>query len=136
MLLCDTTIRDAANGKLSVIGIFRQFLLPEIPGSTSTFSAFVQITNACGKYQIVVEVRDLNADEVIARAVGPTIAVGDRLHVWNIVIPTPPLPIEHEGPFDFIVIANDEEIDRQQIRALLNLPKEDGESSTQEMSDD
>jgi len=128
LLLCDDTILEAGTGKISLIGVFRRFGLPRIPGRTRPFHAFIQLTNAQGVYDVVVEVRDLATDEVIAEASGPGIEIKNRLDVFNIIIPAPPLPIENEGAYDFIVFANRNEIDRQQFNAVLLQSNEDLEN--------
>jgi len=124
-LLCDDTILEAGTGKISLIGVFRRFGLMRVPGSTRPFHAFIQLTNAQGVYDVVVEVRDLATDDVIAEASGADIEITDRLDVCNIIIPAPPLPIQNEGNYDFIVFANNEEIDRQQFKAIVLTPEED-----------
>lgn len=118
LLLCDDTIMEAGTAKISLIGIFRRFVVFKIPVITKPFSAFLQITNASGKYDILVEVQDLQADEVIAEAKGLGIEISDRLKVYNVIIPVPGLPLKHEGLYDFVVSANGEEIDRQQFMAV------------------
>jgi hypothetical protein len=120
LLLCDDTIIEAGTGKISLIGVFRQFALPRFPARTRAFRAFVQITNAAGRYDFLVQLKDLSTDDVMAEATG--IEIEDRLDVFNIVIPVPPLPLEHPGEYDFVVFANSDEIDRQSFRAL-ELPR-------------
>ena len=130
LLLCDETILEAVTGKISLIGVFRNFVLDKYPGYTRTFHVFTQMTDAQGRYSIVAEVRDLSTDSVIAKATGLGIKIADRLDVVNIVLPAPPLPIPHEGVYDVILFANGEEIDRQQFKAIQH-PK-----ATKEENDD
>lgn len=118
LLLCDDTIIEAGTSKISLIGVFRRFVLTHIPGTTRPFYAFIQLTNAQGTYDVVIEVRDLSADEAIAEASGPGIEIESQLHVCNIILPVPRLLIEHAGHYEFIIFANNSEVDRQRFEAI------------------
>lgn len=114
ILLCDQTILEAGTNKVSLIGIFQNFGLETIPGETKKIEAFCQLTNAEGEYQLRAEIHDLQKDEVLARSEGlPPLTIPNRLLTANIIVPIPPLPIQHEGKFDFVLFANDAEVDRQ-----------------------
>ena len=39
----------------------------------------------------------------------------ERAMKGNLLIPVPPLPLEHDGVYDFVVLADGQEIDRQQF---------------------
>lgn len=119
LLLCDTAIVEAGTGKLSLIGTFNRFTLQEFPGVTTPFSAYLQLTNGRGQYEIAVDVEDLSTGNVFAKCFGLTIDMENPLVVAVVVIPSPPLPIGHAGKYDFIVLANNEEIDRQQFQVVL-----------------
>jgi hypothetical protein len=118
ILLCDQTILEAGTGKLSLIGIFSNFIMENLPGQIPKTEAFVQITDAKGRYDIVVEIHDLREDIIIARGKGLGIDVPNRHFFCNVLIPVPQLLIKHDGKYDIVVIANDEEIDRQQFDVI------------------
>lgn len=40
-----------------------------------------------------------------------------KLAKVNVMIPVPPLPIAHPGPYDFVVMADGQDIDRQKFLA-------------------
>lgn len=115
LLLCDATIVEARTGKISIIGTFFTFSPRQLPTRLSPFQVFLQVTNAAGRYDFVIEVHDLRVDKVIARAPGMGIEIPSRLTFVNIIIPVPPLPISHAGKYDIVVFANGVEIDRQQF---------------------
>ena len=117
ILLCDQVIIDSLTGKPSVIGIFGGFNAPSFPGQTAPFTAFLQLTDGIGEYQITIEILDLQEEAVIARAQGPPINFPDRAMKMNCFIAVPPLPLAHAGRYDFVVLADGQEIDRQQFLA-------------------
>ena len=124
ILLCSRTILEAGTGNISLIGVFTHIALRQVPGETVPMEAFLQFTDAEGRYDLLVEIHDQEKQRIIARAVGPAIEVADRLAYANVLIPIPPLKINHTGPYDFVVFANEKEIDRQQFRVIL-LPEDD-----------
>src|SRR5437764_669259 len=115
ILLCDVVIIDAMTGKTSIIGVFDGFNLAQFPGNIGPFNAFLQLTDGIGKYRITVEVHDLREDKVLARAEIAEMEFQDRATKGNLLIPVPPLPLQHEGVYDFVVLADGQEIDRQQF---------------------
>lgn len=120
ILLCDQVIVHAGPtaGKLSLIGVFGFFAFKQYPVRTRSFSIFVQIVNALGRYDLSVEIRDLQADTVIGRSPPISIEVPDRFATANLVLPVPPVPLAHPGKYDLVVLANGNEIDRQQFTAF------------------
>jgi len=134
ILLCDQTIIEAGTGKISVIGIFEGFAVPQTPGVIRPFTVYLHLTDGIAdhEYEISVELHDLKNDNVIARATGPKIRWGDRLSRLNLLIPVPPLKVEHAGVYDLVVLANKQEIDRQQFQVVIPAKpetKEEGEGN-------
>jgi hypothetical protein len=119
ILLCDTVIQDAFTGKVSLIGLFEGFILRSMPGVTVPVIAFLQLIEGIGQYSLKVEVHDLANDKVIARAPPSAVNFPDRLARKQIIIPVPPLPMEHEGAYDFVVTADGKEVDRQQFKVVV-----------------
>jgi len=118
ILLCDQTILEAGSGKISLIGIFANFNVQKFPAVVAPFRAYVQLVNGIGRYEVVVEIHDLQKDKVLARAQGIGIEFADRFTTVNIMMPVPPLPLAHAGKYDLVVLANGQEIDRQQFTAV------------------
>lgn len=122
ILLCDQVIRDIASGKASLIGIFDGFRLSSVPGHTRPVMAFLHLIEGIGRYDLTVQVHDLQTDLVIARARTATVEFQDRLEKKQLVIAVPPLPVEHAGVYDFVVLADGKEVDRQQF--TVRVPQE------------
>lgn len=133
ILLCDQVIQDALTGKPSLIGIIDDFYLAQVPGRTQPVTAYLQLTQGVGRYALTVEVHDLQADKVIARAQNAEVTFEDRLEKHDIVIPVPPLPVEHAGLYDFVVLADGKEVDRQQFRVVI--PQQEDRDEAQEPED-
>lgn len=118
ILLCDQTIVEAVTGKVSIIGIFDSWNFPQFPHPTRPFMAFLQLTDGIGKYAVSVEVHDLHADQIIAQARMAEMMFPERKTKVNLMIPVPPLLLQHTGSYDFVVLADGQEIDRQQFQAV------------------
>lgn len=119
ILLCDQVIRDVSTGKASLIGIFNAFRLAQVPGHTQPVTAFLQLIEGIGSYVLTVEVHDLQANTVIARAMSSAVQFRDRLQKREIVIGVPALPVANAGIYDFVVLADGKEVDRQQFRVIV-----------------
>lgn len=121
ILLCDAVLSDPFSRKSAIVGIFENFIVPAFPGMTTPFFVFMQMTNGIGRYQITVEIRRLGhggQDETIARASVAEMEFKDRAAKSVLIIPVPPLPLPAAGEYDFIVLADGQEIDRQQFNAV------------------
>ena len=129
ILLCDQTIVEEGTGKLSVIGSFVDFRLPRFPGLTKPFSVFMQLTDGIGRYQVTVELHDLQEDMVIATADSDEIHWHDRHTFVDLVLQIPPVPFRHAGAYDFVVFADGSEIDRRRFNVTeATSPEQQGES--------
>lgn len=120
LLLCDKTIVEAITGKTSIIGVFDRFNVLEFPGRTAPFTVFLQLTDGIGRYDVVIEVHDLQNDQVLGRGSGIGLTWPEKLLKMNLMLPVPPVPITHAGVYDLVVFANGQEIDRQkfEVRSL------------------
>ena len=118
ILLCDQTILEAGTGKVSIIGIHDNWFATQFPCLTRPFMAFLQLTDGVGKYAISVEVHDLHTDQIIAQARIAEVVFPERVTKINLMIPVPPLPLQHAGSYDFVVLADGQEIDRQQFQVV------------------
>lgn len=125
ILLCNQAIVDARTGKISIIGVFEDFYLDQMPGTTWPFTVFMQLTDGIGTYEIWVEIQDLQEGAVIARSLTATVRWEERLVKANLLIPVPPLPVEHTGAYDLVVFANKQELDRQQFTVHQRPPNEE-----------
>jgi len=103
---------------VSIIGVFSRFTVASLPTRLKPFCAFLQLAEGIGRYEIVVEIHDLQTDQVLARGVGSGIEFPERLTRLNITIPIRSLPVSHAGVYDLVVFANGQEIDRQQFKVV------------------
>jgi hypothetical protein len=118
ILLCDHTIIEAGTGKISIIGIYDNWHATQFPCVTRPFTAFLQMTDGIGRYAISVEVHDLQAGQIIAQARIAEVIFPERVSKVNLMIPVPSLPLQHAGSYDFVVLADGQEIDRQQFQVV------------------
>jgi hypothetical protein len=118
ILLCQMAIFEQGTGNPSLVNIFDRIVLDSLPGRVSQ-CVFLQLVNGIGAYDIVVEVHDLGEDKILGRATVASIEFPDRTIRANVVISMPGFPITHTGIYEFVVLANDQEIDRQQFIASL-----------------
>ncbi len=117
LLLCSQCIIEAVTGRISIVGIFDVFAVNDFPGAIGPFTAYVQLVDGIGNYDVTVAVHDLQQDEVIAKTAPTRIVFPERLTRFNLVIPVPPLQLPHSGRYDFVVFADGEEVERQQFIA-------------------
>jgi hypothetical protein len=128
ILLCEKVIVDRVTGQSSIIGILDAFRLTAYPGRMRPFNAFLQLVDGIGKYHVVVEIHYLQMDRMIARSAGFGIDFPQRLCRLAVTIPIPAMELRYPGRYDVVVLANDQEIDRQQFIALEARPRAQGES--------
>ena len=93
-------------------------MLRSFPGRTRPVSAFLHLIEGIGRYQLTVEVHDLRDDSVIARSPTMEISFPEKLSRINFVVRIPSLPLTHGGIYDVVVLADGQEIDRQQFGAI------------------
>jgi hypothetical protein len=117
MLLCDRIIVEARTEKVSIIGTFDSCSLPSLPGHTVPFTIYlVLIEGAVGhKYEIAVDFYDLNDNSRLSHSIGSTALWTERLSRISIAMPVAPILIHHPGQYDIVVLADDQEIDRQRL---------------------
>jgi hypothetical protein len=117
ILLCQKVIIEAETELVSLIGIFNGFVI-DGNGKSAPAEVFCQFTEAEGKYRITVEIHDLSTGNVIAGADGGEFDIPNRLARANVIIPIPPIPFRHAGAYDFLMLANGKEIDRQHFMVV------------------
>jgi hypothetical protein len=105
-LLCDQVIVDLYSGRVTIVGILDRFDLQAFPGQTKQCMAFMQLSGGIGRCQIIIDIEDLEDGQTIARARGPGIEFPDRLSRINLIIDLPPIPLEHPGLYDLVVLSN------------------------------
>jgi hypothetical protein len=122
ILLCEKTIIEAGTGKVSLIGITDVFWVSTLPEAIQPFSVYLHLTDGIGEYQVSAEFRDLVDDVVIARAAIGTVKWDDRLARVALIMPVPPIEVQHTGTYDLIILADDQEIERRIF--MVSIPPE------------
>ncbi len=121
ILLCERVIMEAGTGKVNLIGVVHKFVFPSLPAQTQPMTAYLQLVEGIGRYNITAEVWDLTTGQSLAQGQGAAVEFQDRLAVIQLLLPLPPLPLHHEGSFDVVVFANGQEIDRQKFTVTCAL---------------
>ena len=119
LLLCDQILVEA-DGRTSLIGIINRLTLDQLPSELPRCRFFLQVTNALGLYRFSVEVHHLESDSIVYRADASDFRITNRLSASNFIIPIPQFEVFSVGSYDFVVFANDEELDRQTVNIRVN----------------
>lgn len=122
ILLCDNTIVEAETGKIDIIGIFGAWAFPDFPRATPPFKVFLQLTDGIGIYAVSAEVHDLQQDQIIGQVQIGEIDFPERKSRLSLILSIDPLRILHAGSYDFVVLADGHEIDRQQFQ-VVQIPR-------------
>jgi hypothetical protein len=115
ILICERVIVEAVTGKCSVIGILTTFFVPNLTFGTPWFSVFLQLTNGAGQYEVTIEIHDNDDGSILAKAGPLPVQLSDRLEVKDVIIMCPPLIVQKAGPYELVVMADGQEIDRQRF---------------------
>jgi hypothetical protein len=117
MLLCDRIIVEAKTGKVSIIGCFDACNLASIPGYTIPFTIYVVLIEGVigHDYEIAVDFYDLDDNSLLSHSIGSRALWTEGLSRNSIAMPVAPILIQHPGGYDIVVLADDQEIDRQRL---------------------
>ncbi len=129
ILLCERAIVEAETGSISVIGILNELGVADFPARLPAFTMYLQLVDGIGSYQIHLETLDLSSGEVIVSSPNTEIRFPERPGSIDLIIPISSLPVEHPGGYDIIVLANEQELDRQQL-TIVNLAEGDSNDET------
>ena len=125
LLLCDQVLVEAGTGKISLIGIFDRVGVGGFPAAVGPFNAYVQMTDGVGRYEVFVEVHDLSGGLVLARAQAGNLEFKEPTDKVNFRIAMPRWQARHGGAYDFVVLADDQEVERQRFEVTtMPEPKE------------
>jgi hypothetical protein len=117
MLLCDRIIVEAGTAKVSIIGTFDSFNLACFPGYTVPFTIYVVLIEGVigHDYEISVDFYDLDENSLLSHSIGSKALWTERLSRISLAMPVAPILMEHPGGYDLVVLADDQEIDRQRL---------------------
>ncbi len=124
ILLCDRVIHDSRTNTNSIIGIRDVFRMRRFPTGVASVSAFLQLVGGVGRYNISIEVRELQGNRMIARGQGIWMEFRNRLRPTDVVITIEPFRLPEPGDYEFAIYANGEQIDSQRFAAVLVQPPE------------
>lgn len=119
LLLCDRCIIEERTHRISLINVFGTFRLASLPGRSPEFAVFVQLVDGIGRYQLEIQIVDLEHDRIIGRTNATVVEFPVRLMKRNIVIAVRSLTLPHPGKFDVIVLGDGDEIERQSFTVQL-----------------
>ena len=114
-LLCERAIVEAGTESVTLIGIINGVDVDEFPASLPPITTYLHLVDGIGSYEIHMEMQDLNSGEVIASSLVAAIEFPERPGLIELIIPISFLPIEHAGVYDIVVLANEQEIERQKL---------------------
>src|SRR5690348_700706 len=114
ILLCERTIIEEKTGIPSIIGAFDRFFVGSLPSTTGRFSVFLQLIDGLGEYRVTIQIRDLAEGEPIVQSPPRSVQIA-KLELSTVIIECPPLEVTHPGAYDLVVLADDQEIDKQQF---------------------
>jgi hypothetical protein len=113
-------IVEQGTGNVTLINTFGTFGVRGLPGETNPFTAFLQLIEGIGKYDMSVQIRALEDDRTIAKAFMPQpLTFPNRLVRINVMIPVPTLKIEKAGKYEISVFANDQEVEKQDFQVVV-----------------
>lgn len=118
ILICERTIVEAETGSISIIAAFDRFELSRFPATSRAFEVFLLLVDGIGRYDLVVEIHDLRDGTVLGRLPPIEMEWPERLTRMTIIIPIAPVPFEHAGEYDVVVLADDQEVDRLKFSAV------------------
>jgi hypothetical protein len=118
LLLCARAVTDPGTGTTDLSGVFDTVFTRRLPRATPPFTAFANLTDGHGDYRLAVEVYDLADGALVGRADGPLVSFPDRFSRQNHFIRLPPLTLPHAGRYDFVLLADGQEVKRQTFRVV------------------
>jgi hypothetical protein len=117
MLICDQALREEGSGKVSLIGIFENINASAIPFLHPSLAVYVQVTDAYGEYDLVLDLVRLDDMLVVGSGQGRAL-ISDRLQPAEIVFHLQLLQFEKAGAYEFRLSSNKRFLARKSFRVL------------------
>lgn len=117
-LICQSTITEAETNDLSIIRIITNFRFQEFPSETPPFTVYARLVGGFNRYKMVIQVQDLHDGQVVASG-GALVDFVDRVGTISLMILIESLTLSHAAAYDVVLLADENEIDRQQFTAVL-----------------
>ena len=106
MLVCDTTIRDAETGKVSLIGIFERVWAGAFPATHGSMCVYAKIADAEGEYAFRLELVHLGTLQVAGQVGTPPMRIANRLESHELIFRLDNLVLPAAGRYEFRLFAN------------------------------
>ncbi|MCP9455535.1 MAG: hypothetical protein NNA18_05440 [Nitrospira sp.] len=100
-LVCDQVIEDRLTRKKSLIGLFTHLQSPVFPFQHQHMGLYFCLTDVEGTHQFEIDLVSLNNEQLVCRAVLPSISIGDRLQISDFGINIPSLIVPSPGRYEF-----------------------------------
>ena len=108
ILICDQVIHEFATNKKSLIGIFEQIHVPELPARYPRIAVYVNLTDARGRYQLELRLLSTADGTELGRGRTPAVEITDPLRTCEFALQINNLVFKNAGKYEFQVFANDE----------------------------
>ena len=103
-LICDVAVADPSTNKKNLIGIFDRVVVANFP-TQRRMHLYIKLADAEGEYEIETKYVHRESGSKLAEA-RTKLDIKNRLLTTDLYIPFPPLPIPHEGRYEFQIWAN------------------------------
>jgi hypothetical protein len=113
-LLCDRVIKDAFTGTVTIVGALTRVGVTGIPGHSTPFFVFTQLTGGLGHHQLYVQVtEDHRRGRVVVRSAPMGVSFENEGEVRDIIFQVPPVPIERAGSYTVTVLSENDVVATQ-----------------------
>ncbi len=107
MLLCDITLVEEGSRKRSLIGLFDSIRSPQFPTVHPSMSVYVQFREIEGTFNFTLELVDLEADQVMNKAVVEKFKVQNRSRDCELVFNLMSVKFDRAGDYEFRIYVDD-----------------------------
>lgn len=123
MLLCDQFYRDAASGKLSILGCFHAIASPVFPVRHPELCVYLALTDCHGPVTVTVRVIDRDEDRPPLRSTEMSAAVPDPRGIGEFVLSIRKLEIPSPGEYRVQAFCNGEFLIERRLHVSLRGPR-------------
>ena len=114
-MICEKIIWDQIANAPTLVSLFSEFGIYSLPTDLQSFWLFLQVADGLvGKYEIEIEVQDLDRGELIHKFPGAPLVFRYRPEVFNAILQVPRLRIDYPSHVYAVVVFADGELLAQQ----------------------